>query len=58
VGCKDDQRGAWAVLTDDGARRLADARDTHRAGVRERFLDHFSEQEQRRLAALWERLLG
>jgi DNA-binding MarR family transcriptional regulator len=58
VGCKDDQRGAWAVLTTEGSRRLAEARETHRRGVRERFLDHFSEDEQRRLAGVWERLLG
>lgn len=58
VGCKDDQRGAWAVLTGKGAARLAEARETHRAGVRERFLDRFSEDEQRRLGRIWERLLG
>jgi DNA-binding MarR family transcriptional regulator len=58
VVCKADQRGAWAVLTDEGARRLAEARETHRAGVRERFLDRFSEDEQRRLGQIWERLLG
>jgi DNA-binding MarR family transcriptional regulator len=58
MGCKDDQRGAWAVLTDEGGRRLAEARETHRAGVRERFLDRFSEDEQRRLGGLFERLLG
>jgi DNA-binding MarR family transcriptional regulator len=58
VGCKDDQRGAWAVLTDSGAARLAEARETHRRGVRERFLDRFSDDEQRRMAALWQRLLA
>ena len=58
VGCKDDARGAWAVLTDEGARRLAEARETHRRGVRERFLDRFSEEEQLRLAGVWERLIS
>ncbi|MEA2403551.1 MAG: hypothetical protein QOE08_198 [Thermoleophilaceae bacterium] len=57
VGCEDDQRGAWAVLTEEGGRRLREARVTHRRGVRERFLDRFSEAEQRRLGTMWERLL-
>ena len=58
AGCKDDLRGAWAVLTPEGARRLAEARETHRRGVRERFLDRFSEEEQLQLGRAWERVLG
>jgi hypothetical protein len=37
--------------------RLAQARKTHLRGVRERFLDHFSNDELERLAEVWQRLL-
>jgi DNA-binding MarR family transcriptional regulator len=56
--CTSDARGAFAVLTDEGQRRLDEARPTHRAGVRERFLDALSDAQQRQLAAAWSRLLG
>jgi hypothetical protein len=36
---------------------LATARPTHLDGVRERFLRHFSEDEMRLLAGMWERVL-
>src|SRR3954451_5647888 len=55
--CKNDARGAFAVITDEGRRRLNEARATHRAGVRERFLDRLGEREQRQLARAWSRLL-
>ena len=55
--CTDDGRGCYAVLTDKGAELLATARPTHLDGVRERFLRHFSEDEMRLLASLWERVL-
>jgi hypothetical protein len=45
------------VLTDKGATLLGTARPTHLDGVRERFLRHFSEDEMRLLAELWERVL-
>jgi DNA-binding MarR family transcriptional regulator len=54
--CVDDGRGLFAVLTDKGEELLARARPTHLAGVRERFLRHFSEDELRTLAQLWERV--
>ena len=57
VECKNDARGAFAAITDEGRRRLAEARHTHRAGVRERFLDRLGEREQRQLARAWSRLL-
>src|SRR5437763_10972049 len=38
VECEDDARGAFAAITGVGRERLAEARVTHRAGVRERFL--------------------
>jgi DNA-binding MarR family transcriptional regulator len=55
--CSSDARGAFAVLTDEGQRRLDGARETHRAGVRERFLDVLSDAQQRQLAAAWTKLL-
>src|SRR3954468_6037203 len=55
--CKNDARGAFAVITGEGRRRLNEARATHRAGVRERFLDRLSERDQRALAKVWSRLL-
>lgn len=55
--CTDDGRGCFAVLTDKGAELLERARPTHLAGVRERFLVHFSEDELQRFAAAWERVL-
>jgi DNA-binding MarR family transcriptional regulator len=57
VECKNDARGAFASITEIGRRRLGEARETHRAGVRERFLDRLGEREQRQLAKVWSRLL-
>ena len=54
--CASDGRGLYAVLTDEGEAMLARARPTHLAGVRERFLRHFSEAELRELAGYWERV--
>jgi DNA-binding MarR family transcriptional regulator len=55
--CTDDARGAFAVLTGAGEAALRDARGTHLAGVRERFLRRFDENELRRLGDVWRRLL-
>jgi DNA-binding MarR family transcriptional regulator len=55
--CPSDARGSLAVLTDAGLARLAQARRTHLRGVRERFHDHFSDDELERLAEFWARLL-
>ena len=55
--CKNDARGAFAAITDRGRERLGEARETHRAGVRARFLDRLGEREQRQLAKVWSRLL-
>jgi DNA-binding MarR family transcriptional regulator len=54
--CTSDGRGLYAVLTEKGEEVLARARPTHLAGVRERFLRHFSEEELRTLATFWERV--
>jgi DNA-binding MarR family transcriptional regulator len=55
--CQNDARGAFAVITEAGRAKLDEARVTHRAGVRERFLDRLSERDQRQLAKVWSRLL-
>ncbi len=43
--CDDDRRGTWAVLTDRGRRRLAEAAPTHVDGVRRHFTDHLDDQQ-------------
>jgi DNA-binding MarR family transcriptional regulator len=55
--CPSDARGAFAAITELGRARLAEARATHRTGVRARFLDRLSERDQRQLARAWSRLL-
>jgi DNA-binding MarR family transcriptional regulator len=52
----DDGRSVTAVLTDAGRARLRDASGTHLAGVEERFLDHYSEEELATIAALLDRV--
>jgi DNA-binding MarR family transcriptional regulator len=54
--CEEDARGAFAVLTDAGARALADARPTHHDGVRTRFLDALEGEDATRLRELWARI--
>ena len=54
--CVSDGRGCFAVLTDKGEELLARARPTHLAGVRERFLRHFSDDELVALAEGWNRV--
>jgi len=55
--CTSDGRGTFAVLTDKGEELLSQARRTHLDGVRERFLQHYSETELDQLAGLWNRVL-
>ena len=55
--CKNDARGAFAAITGEGRERLAEARATHRAGVRQRFLEKLGERELRQLSRAWSRLL-
>src|SRR3954469_10210155 len=57
VECASDARGSFAAITDKGRERLAEARVTHRAGVRARFFDHLGERELRQLAKVWSRVL-
>jgi DNA-binding MarR family transcriptional regulator len=54
--CPNDARGWYAAITQQGSETFRAARETHLAGVRERFLAHFSRDELRDLAELWERV--
>jgi DNA-binding MarR family transcriptional regulator len=54
--CEHDARGAYACLTDLGRERLAQARTTQLAVVREHFFSRFSEPELGALADMWERI--
>jgi DNA-binding MarR family transcriptional regulator len=56
--CPSDARGSLAVLTDQGMARLAQARKTHLRGVRDRFLDRFSDDELERIGNFWRRVLA
>jgi DNA-binding MarR family transcriptional regulator len=53
----EDGRGAYAVLTDVGLELLQVAHQTHLAGVRQHFLQHFTSKELAVLEKFWERLL-
>ncbi len=54
--CSTDARVTYAVLTDAGLEKLREASETHFAGVREQFEDHFTEEELETLASLLARL--
>jgi DNA-binding MarR family transcriptional regulator len=55
--CPSDARGTLAVLTDAGADRLREAWPTHLAGVVERVVGRYSEQELALLGDLLARML-
>lgn len=55
--CATDGRGQEACLTAAGRALLEEARETHRADIRARFLARLSEDEQERLGRIWKRLL-
>jgi DNA-binding MarR family transcriptional regulator len=54
--CAEDARVTYAVLTPEGERKLAAARETHIADVRDVFSGLFSEGELEVLAELLERI--
>ena len=54
--CDHDARGSYACLTELGRERLAEARGTHLAVVREHFFSRFSEGELSALADMWDRI--
>lgn len=55
--CTADRRGFHVRVTEAGRALLEQARATHLAGVRARFLAAFSESELAELAGFWERLV-
>ena len=54
--CNEDRRGFWARPTLAGSELFAEARATHRCGVRNRFLSRLSEPELAGLADVWARV--
>jgi DNA-binding MarR family transcriptional regulator len=54
--CEEDARGYFAAITDRGRAVFNEARRTHLAGVRERFLSRFSHEDLRTLGELWEKV--
>jgi DNA-binding MarR family transcriptional regulator len=54
--CEEDARGYFAAITDRGRELFTEARRTHLAGVRERFISRFSRDDLRMLGALWEKV--
>jgi DNA-binding MarR family transcriptional regulator len=54
--CEQDARGSFACLTPAGRERLADARVTHLAVVREQFFSRFSEVELSLMADMCQRV--
>jgi DNA-binding MarR family transcriptional regulator len=54
--CEEDARGYFAAITDRGRALFTEARRTHLAGVRERFLSRFSRDDLRTLGELWEKV--
>lgn len=55
--CENDARGAYAVITEAGRTRLAEARASHVAAIRSLFLAHYDESELEQLGGLLSRLL-
>ena len=56
AACKTDARVTYAVLTGEGYEKLRVAAQTHVAGIRDRFVDRFSDEELETLASLLARL--
>jgi DNA-binding MarR family transcriptional regulator len=54
--CPSDQRGFNALITPEGRELFDAARKTHLAGVRQRFLSHFSENDLATMAEFWDRV--
>jgi DNA-binding MarR family transcriptional regulator len=54
--CEEDARGYFAMITDSGRALFDAARQTHLAGVRERFIDRLSRDDLRMLGELWEKV--
>ena len=55
--CENDARGAYAVITEAGRAKLAEAGASHAEAVRRLFLSHYTEAELEQLGSLLGRLL-
>lgn len=53
-----DARSFRAVLTEEGLRRLDEARTTHNSIIRDLFIDRLSVEELRHLGAIWGKTLA
>lgn len=56
LDAEDDRRGAYAAITEHGRKHFSDTATRHTGLVRELFLSHFSNEEQKTMASFWERL--
>jgi DNA-binding MarR family transcriptional regulator len=56
ITCSSDGRGCFATITPEGEELVARVRRSHLAGVRERFLRHFSDAELAQMGEWWERV--
>jgi len=52
----EDRRGAYAVLTEQGAERFQSASQAHITFVRENFLGLFNDEELTQMSAFWKRV--
>lgn len=57
AACANDARGAFACITPAGLALLEQARPTHIAGIRRRFLAHFGDDELQTMAQHWSRIV-
>ena len=55
-GASEDRRGAYAILTQAGEERLSNAMRAHIVFVRHNFLDLFTADELKLMAAFWKRI--
>ena len=55
-GDTDDRRGAYAAITEHGRDHFTATATRHAALVRELFLSHFTNEEQKTMASFWDRL--
>lgn len=55
--CCDDARGAYALLTETGRARLAEARTTYDQGLAELLIAHLDESERTAIAAALQRVI-
>ncbi|MBI5824805.1 MAG: MarR family transcriptional regulator [Chloroflexi bacterium] len=55
-GASEDRRGAYAVLTDEGAVRFQKASQAHIEFVRKNFLSLFNDEELNQMSGYWKRL--